>query len=80
MEEEGRAGKGVSGDREDRAWCPVWFWWRRGRERSCGMAVFTRNFPGGSAGKEPACRVGNPPAGWETLIQLLRRDDPLEKG
>ena len=33
---------------------------QRGRERPCGVAIFTRNFPGGSAGKEPACRAGDP--------------------
>ena len=54
----------------------------------------SEGFPGGSDGKESACNVGGPglipglvaqlvknlPAMWETWVQSLGWEDPLEKG
>ena len=62
-----RLGGGVSGDREDRAWC-------RGEGRDPVGWLFSR------ATSLVAQLVKNPPAGRETPVQFLGWDDPLEKG
>ena len=46
----------------------------RGRRRRCACTVGFRTAPGGSDS------VKNPPAMWETWVQSLGWEDPLEKG